>query len=237
MPERISEGNPESGLAKKLGEFLVEKNFINGIDLWERSWGCKYENKKIYMNDVPMSKEQYEHYIFRLGENSFTREQLFPNQSEADQYRFLHESGHGYQEYIKTKECPDDPESWYTEASKGQIKSYTALLFEHCYDLRKKNPGKGLSTWGNVLDYNCVKDADSQNATRANEDANELITMYLWNPKYLDTFLKYISCEIPCYGELNISNDKLIKLPHEEKELIKIVVEKVIADMKKNINI
>lgn len=239
LPERASVGNPEKGLAKKLGAFLVEKDFINGIDIWEGSWGCKYENGKIYINDLPMSKEQYEYYVFRLGENPSTGEQLFPKRSEreVDQYRFLHETSHAYQEYIKAKECPDSPELWYDKASRGQIKSFSALLFEHCYDLRKANPGKGLSTWGNVPDYNSIENQDSQNATRAIEDANELVTMYLWNPKYLDTFFDYISCEITGYGEADLLKDKLIKLPHEKKELLKVVVEKIIADMKKNINI
>ena len=63
----------------------------------------------------------------------------------------------------------------------------------------------GLSTWGNVPDYDNISEP-SQSAIRAIEDANELITMYLWNPKYLDVFLDYISINI---NEYDFSNLKI----------------------------
>lgn len=222
MPEKRNEGNEDHELAKQLGDFLVDQEYIKAIDIWRGSWGCKYENRKIYINDHQMPAAAYNYYIFRLGETLETQKPLFPEAGEeADQYRFLHETSHAYQEYLQAKESPDNPYRWCDRViSEGNehIDSNLSLLFKYCYKKRHDNPGKGLSTWGNVPDYNNIEDLRSQNATRAIEDANELVTMYLWHPEYLDTYLSYIAGEIPGYGEASIAEDQLIKISLAEKK-------------------
>lgn len=237
LPDRRNEGNPDKDLAEDMWKFLADKGFINKVDMWRGSWGCKYENGTIYINEHPMPREQYEYYIFRLGKDSSTGRQLFPKEgNEADMYRYLHEASHGYQEYIKSKECPNNPEMWYTKAIGDEIESYSSLLFDFCYNKRRENPERGLSTFGNVSNYNSITDPDSQRATRANEDVNEFITMYLWNPQYLDTYLEYLSGNISGYGDLNLREGRLIKLSNREKELLKIIINKIIMEMKENIS-
>lgn len=242
LPERRDASNPEKELARQLGSFLVDQGYIAEIGMWKGSWGCKYGNKKISINEYPMPKQQYEYYIFRLGADATTGEQLFPdNGGETDQYRFLHETGHAYQQYRIDKESPDNPRMWYDRVlkeGKEKIISTYGLLFEFCYKKRKENKieaadvDRGLSTWGNVPDYACVQDASSQIAVRAIEDANELVTMYLWNPQYLATFLEYLSENIPGYNEQSLQNDRLIKISEEEKEALKLLVEEYIEEMK-----
>ena len=236
LPERRDGGNPDKDLAKKLGSFLVNKGFIVDIGMWKGSWGCKYGNKKISINEYPMPEKEYEYYIFRLGVDAATGKQLFPeNGDEADQYRFLHETGHAYQQYLINKESSDNPLMWYDRVLKegeGKIKSTFGLLFEFCYKRRTANVNKGLSTWGNVPNYNCVQDPSSQNAVRAIEDANELVTMYLWPPQYLDAFLDYLSGPIPGYGKSSLHQDRLLKISEDEKEAIKLLIGEYIREMK-----
>ncbi len=242
LPEKASEGNFEKDLSQKLGSFLVDQGYINKIDMWKGSWGCKYdeEEKAVYLNELPMPKREYEYYIVRLGKNSANGQNLFPtNGDETDQYRFLHETSHAYQQLLMDNEAPDNPGQWYDRVlsdDEQQIDSNLGLLFQYCYQKRKENPQKGLSTWGNVPDYNSVQGESSQNATRAIEDANELVTMYLWNPEYLSTFLEYVSVNITGYDETNLAEDKLIKISNTEKESLKDLIRGYIAEMKKNID-
>lgn len=70
---------------------------------------------------------------------------------------------------------------------------------------------------------------------RAYEDVNELITMYLWHPEYIETFLEYISWNIPWYGRSSIEDDWLIKITEEEKAFLKILIGNYINEMKRNI--
>lgn len=244
LPERREGGNPEKELARELGIFVVNQGYVSEIDMWKGSWGCKYGNKKISINEYPMPQKEYEYYIFRLGADTETGTQLFPeNGDETDQYRFLHETSHAYQQYLVDKESPDNPRMWYDRALKegeGKIDSNYGLLFEFCYRKRKESkrraedPDRGLSTWGNVPDYNCVSDASSQNAVRAIEDANELVTMYLWNPQYLTTFLEYLSGNVPGYDEMSLQEDRLLKISEKEKEKesLKLLVGEYILEMK-----
>lgn len=233
LPEKRDAGNQDKNLAKVLGSFLVDQGYISGIDMWRGSWGCKYENKKIYLNEQPMPDDQYNYYIFRLGENSETGKKLFPTKGEeADQYRFLHETSHAYQEFLMDKESSDSSGAWYNKVLSNEIDSNLGLLFEYCYKKRQENPDCGLSTWGNVPDYDNVQHLSSRNAVRAIEDANELVTMYLWHPEYLDTFLDYVSGKIPGYDDSNLKEDKLTKITEEERKSLKILLEEYITEMK-----
>lgn len=240
LPDRGDGGNPDRELARELGSFLVDQGYIAGIDMWRGTWGCKYEDKKVYLNEHPMPKKQYEYYIFRIGRDAATGKQLYPeNGRETDQYRFLHETSHAYQQYLMEKESPENPLMWYdrvVKEGKGKIKSIFGILFEYCFKKRTGNINKGLSTWGNVPDYNCIQDLNSQGATRALEDANELVTMYLWNPQYLDTFLEYLSGNIPGYDEQSLQKDRLLKISGEEKAALKLLVEEYIREMKREMS-
>lgn len=233
LPEKRDAGNQDKNLAKGLGSFLVDQGYISEIDMWRGSWGCKYENKKIYLNELPMPDDQYNYYIFRLGENSETGKELFPTKGEeADQYRFLHETSHAYQEFLMDKESSGSSGAWYNKVLSHEIDSNLGLLFEYCYKKRNESHNRGLSTWGNVPDYNNVRHLPSQNAVRAIEDANELVTMYLWHPEYLDTFFDYVSGKIPGYDDSNLQEDKLTKITEEERESLKILLEEYITEMK-----
>ncbi len=240
LPNKREANNPDKDLARNLGDFLVDEGFISEIGINRGSWGYKYENKAINISGVPMPKAQYDYYIFRLGRDPNGGKELFPLiGDETDQYRFLHEVGHAYQDYLIHQESPDNPEGWYDRvlADGGvAVNSNFELLFRYCFKKRVENPGKGLSTWGNVPDYESVQDQASQYATRAVEDANELIVMYLWNPQYLRTFLDYLSGKIPGYGDANLQEDGLIKISAEEVEALKLAIEEYIAGMKQEIS-
>ncbi len=182
-----------------------------------------------------MSHENYEYYIFRLGQNQQTGQNLFPDfGDETDQYRFLHETSHAYQDYLMNKESNGEKDKWYDKVINREINSIFGILFEYCYKKRREQ-NSGLSTWGNVPDYNNVSEP-SQSAVRAIEDANELITMYLWNPKYLDIFLDYVSCNIDGFNEENIRNDGLSKITQQERSRLKQLIQEYIKEMKQNIN-
>ncbi len=183
-----------------------------------------------------MPTEQYNYYIFRLGKNSATGENLFPKPGdETDQYRFLHETSHAYQKYLMQEESPAEPTKWYEKVLSGKIVSELGILFEFCYQKRTQDPERGLSTWGNVPDYNAVKHAASRNAVRAIEDANELITMALWHPEYLKTFLDYVAGKIPGYREQNLEQDGLIRITDSENNALQILINQYIKKMHDNI--
>ncbi len=232
LPDRIN--TDKSKLPIELGDFLVDKNIIRGIDVWRNSWGFKYENNKIYIAENEMPAEQYKYYIFRLGIDPDTQEALFPKPDETDQYRFLHEVSHAYQEYLMKKESPDNPNAWYTRVLNNQIDSNYAILWLFCFKKREQNNG-GFSTWGNVPDYNTVADPTSQRAVRAVEDANELVTMYLWNPNYFKAFLDYLSCAIDGYSDDDLERDGLIKLSSEEKVALSSLVEEYVNEIRNDI--
>jgi hypothetical protein len=232
LPERIK--HKDFSLPQKLGNFLVDQNLIQGIGVWTNSWGFKYENRKIYIAGNKMPDKQYLYYIFRLGIDPETREPLFPNPNETDQYRFLHETSHAYQKYLTIKENPNNPDQWYTKASNNEIDSNYAILWNFCFKKRLQG-GKGLSTWGNVPDYNSIQNPQSQAAIKAIEDVNELVTMYLWHPKYFETFLDYLSGNISGYGDSELENDNLAKISKTEKEALASLIKDYVDEMKKNI--
>ena len=132
------------------------------------------------------------------------------------------------------KETNGHKNEWYDKVVKQEINSVFGILFEYCYKKRREQ-SLGLSTWGNVPDYNSVSEP-SQSAVRAIEDANELITMYLWNPKYFDTFLDYVSCNIPGFNEQSLREDGLGKITQQEKEGLKQLIKEYINEMKQNIS-
>lgn len=235
LPDRIGTTNENKNLPKDLGKFLVDKDFIKGIDMWE-SWGFRYnsEDKKISIAEIDMSKESYNYYIFRLGLGS-NGESLYPEYgTETDQYRFLHETGHAYQSYLVKKESSVlkiDPMSWHNEAVKGEDNSTFSMLFNLCYKIRSVNENKGLSTWGNVPDYNGIDGNSNRIAMRALEDANELVVMKLWHPKYLETFLDYVSLKINGFNESNLESDRLVKIGEKAKSDLKEIVDLYVEEM------
>lgn len=240
LPERIGENNNDRYLGKKLGNFLVDEDYIKDIKIWHGSWGFKYKDKEIAIAENEMSEENYKYYIFRLGVNSKNGECLYPKLGdETDQYRFLHETNHAYQDYLINKESRKnniDSVNWHNKAVVEELDSNFSLLFKFCYENRKNNYGKGLSTWGNVPDYNSIENQDSQNAIRAIEDANEMVTMYMWHPEYLETFLNYVSLNIPEYKELDLDKDGFTKISNQERESLKALIEMYIEEMKTEIN-
>jgi hypothetical protein len=228
-PERLK--HEESNLPIQLGSFLVEKGFIRSIDVWRGSWGFKYEDKKVYLSDTPMPEAAYNYFIFRLGKDNKTGQPLYPSKSESDQYRFLHETCHAYQDFLTSTESSDNPDLWYDKAHKNNIDSTYAILFNYCLNKRLNSQGKGLSTWGNISDYNNYE-AATQQVARAIEDANELVTMYLWNPRYFETFLDYVAGDIPGFSENDLVNDGLTKISKSEKENLKKLIQMYVEEMR-----
>ncbi len=234
LPERICSGNQEKDIPRQLGIFLVDREYIKGVDCWKNSWGFKYDsrNRNISISEKEMSEESYNYYVFRLGKDA-NGEPLYPQKgTETDAYRFLHETSHAYQDFLIDK---DGASNWHDKAIKGEVDSIFSLLFGYCYQKRINNPGKGLSTWGNVPDYNSIENKNNQNVIRAVEDANELVTMCLWNQKYFETFLDYLSLSIPGYDVSSLEADKLAIISNDEKEALNVAVQLYIKEMKKNI--
>lgn len=246
LPEKTKEENPDRELPKKLGDFLIKNKCIEGIGVWRGSWGFKYENGTIHVSENPMPDTAKDYYIFKLPSRLSNGKEtnLFPiNDNEIDIYRFLHETSHAYQEHLMKKESPDTPQKWYDRVlleGSSKIDSTLGILFEFCKKKREQSAdGKGLSTWGNVPDYNRITHQESQFATRAIEDANELVTMYLWNPNYFETYIDYLSLSSNVadkgYNERNLDNDKLIKITEKEADAVKELVHNYVEEMKNEI--
>ena len=234
LPDKRNYDNPDANLAQNLGGFLVNQGYIRKIAPLSGSWGFMYEDKTISIGDQPISKTNYEHYFFRLGQNPQTREPLYPTgQDETDCYRFLHEVSHAYQDYLTKKENPTNPDTWYQKAASGELDSPFAVLFGVCAQIRQKDINRGLSTWGNVPDY--AADRSTELAARTIDDANELVTMYLWNPEYFNTYLDYLAGDYPGYGDQNLEEDGLTKLTPDGKELIRTLVMDYIEEMKQQV--
>ena len=234
IPTRL-DPNHQNRTGRQLADFLTDRGYIKTVKLWNRSWGFGYvsNDKAIYISELDMPRERYDYFVFRLGTASQNGERLYPQPDEMDQYRFLHEVSHGYQDYAINR---DGAEDWHDRALNGDINSSLSTLFSFCYQTRSENPGRGITTWGNQPDYNTISDNRSQIAIRAHEDANELVTMYLWSPEYFDTYLNYLSGNIPGYGESNLAQDGLAQLPNSKKELLKQVVLDYVDEMKRIIN-
>jgi hypothetical protein len=233
IPERINL-QKTNNLGKEIALFLARKGKIENVKTWRGSWGFKWESKEkaIYRSERPMPPEMYDKYVILLGKDEKSGEPLWPQPSEIDKYRFLHEVGHAYQDYQIEKD--GSGERWYDRAVKGEIDSYFGILFGYCYDLRTKNSGKGLSTWGSQSDYSNL-DLMQRNAVGALEDVNELATMYLWHPKYFETHMKYLAQEIPGYGRESLDRDNLTPINSDIKDLLIEAVTGYMAEAKESI--
>lgn len=230
LPRRISTDTTP----RNLGRFLMNRGFITSIHLWERSWGFRYQEdeRAIYTSERAMPRNVYDHYTVRLGYHPQSREALWPRYEEMDQYRFLHEVGHGYQSYVQTQEGQN---RWFDRALTGDADSHLATLFSFCYETREAQ-GRGVTTWGNQTGYNDIVDRRSQTATRAIEDANELITMYLWHPEYFTTYIKYLSLQLPRYTQANLDADGLTRITPQQATALGEVVKSYVDEMKERVS-
>lgn len=238
VPDRFNSKNNE--ILQKLWKFLQWKWFIKWI--WvSNDWWFSYNSwtRNIYSASASnaMPKEAYNYYIFRLWKETSNQANLFPDYwKETDRYRFLHEVWHAYQDYLINKEFPSNPDNWYTEAVSWRINSNFAKLYKLCFELRTtpENRGLWLSTWGNVPNY----DNPSYDPTwvRALEDANELVTMYLWHYEYFATFMDYLSLDIRWYDKSSIIKDWLIPLDQETKQEIETLVIELIKQIIRDID-
>ncbi len=258
VPPKALRGDENEDIEKKLGDFLVEKGYIKGVDERKEDWGFMYHSvtKKISVSQKEMPHMKWEHCIFKAGFNEETKEDLFPSPGqETEKYRFLHEANHAYQEYLCYKESPDDAKEWYQKVLEGEIESPYGGLFEFCFQKRieedekegmKKTIEKGLSVWGNAPNYNHKEEGAlnkaSEIAVRAQEDANELATMFLWHPRYFDVYLDYLSLNHNNYQirekELtkeDLEKRGLIQITKEEANYLKKMVLDYIEEMKRNI--
>ena len=255
LPKRAETENQDKDLPKALGEFLVHQEYIKNIGMHEESWVFEYnsENRTIYISEEEIPSTTWRDFFFRKQTTLEEATELFPmhpiytpegEKDELDIYRFLHETSHAYQEYLKDKESAENnfpPKHYFDNAVKEKITTPFAKLFSFCYSKRKKNFEKnsiirGLSTWGGIQHYQYgeneeIKNQNSEHAVRSLEDANELVTMFLWHRKYFETYLKYLQDNFPT--ELYKRN--LTKLEEEETEFLRDNVENLIEDMKKEI--
>lgn len=231
VPERLNEFG-QNNFLPYLGKFLTEKGYIKKIDVWRGSWGFGYipNEGKILINDLPMSKNSYNYLIFRLGESSNTGEYLFPTEKETDQYRMIHEVSHAFQSYLVEKERGDETE-WLLDAVSGTSQTTFSKLVAICYKFRENSPKEGLTTFGNQVDYDRIKNPMKQLLTRSFEDANELVTLSLWHPEYFETFLKYLNLNIPNYTQANLDEDGLVRIDDITRNELKRLVINYITEM------
>ncbi len=259
VPRKATEGDENRDIEKSLGLFLVEREFIKGIEKREEDWGFMYHSvtRKISLSEKEMPHIKWEHCIFKVGDNEKTGENIFPSPGpETEKYRFLHEANHAYQDYLCGKECPDNPKEWYQKVLEGEIDSCYGKLFFFCFKKREENDEnegekrkkeKGLSVWGNAPNYGKEEDGNilnraSEIAVRAQEDANELVTMFLWHPSYLDVYLDYLSLNYnnPQIREKELTGEDLekrgvIRISSEEVCLLKKMVRAYAEEMKEKI--
>ena len=264
LPERARTENDNIELPKALGEFLVEQEYNKNIAMHYESWvfGYNSENKTIYISKEEMPQTTWRDFTFRKQTTLESRDGEEPRneplgpvhpiynsnggENELKVYRFLHETIYAYQEYLKDSESAKrklDPKYYYENAVNQIIDTPFAKLFSFCYLKRKNNYERinvirGLSTWGNIEDYNYedneeIPNQNSEHASRALKDANELITMYLWNPKYFETYMNYLS-PAPNAGEL-LYKKGLLKLKKEEACHLGDLVNILVEDMKESI--
>lgn len=261
VPRKAIEGDENKDIEKRLGYFLVDCGYIQGIEKREDDWGFVYYSitRKIAVSQKEMPHSKWEHCIFKMGINEKTKENLFPNPGEETQmYRFLHEANHAYQEYLCFNECSHDPKLWYEKVLSGEIVSCYGDLFNFCFQKRveedcregeRKEKERGLSIWGNAPNYSSKNDENIPNraseiAVRTQEDANELITMFLWHPKYFEVYLDYLSLnhENSQVREKEITKEDLekeglLQLKKGEVEQLKEMVSLYVNEMKGKLEI
>ncbi len=239
VPRKAIEGDENRTLEPELGAFLVENGYIKGIEEQKHGWGFIYSSstRKIYTSEKWMPKEKWKHCIFRVGINEEVGESFYPEPGEeTKKYRFLHEVNHAYQEYLFSRESVDDPKLWHERSLQGKIDSCFSDLFNFCFQKRDNFPKRGLSIWGSAPQYDRHKDKSiinkmSEIAVRAQEDANELVTMYIWHPKYFHTFLDYLENS----KEEDLKKECLLGLQKEEADYLKVVVKRYVEEMKLNL--
>jgi hypothetical protein len=259
VPEKAKQGDINKDIEKKLGCFLVDKGYIKETEERDDDWSFVYYSitRKVSVSEKGMPHQKWEDCIFKMGKNEKTGEDIFPVPGvETKKYRFLHEANHAYQEYLCSKESPDNPREWYQRSLQGEVSSAYGMLFNFCFrkreeadiNKREKEPSRGLSIWGNALNYNYkeneqIPNKASEIAVRAQEDANEMITMFLWHPFYFNTYLDYLSLN---YDNINIRERELTKedlekcnlvsLSKQEKEVLENIVKLYVKEMKREIS-
>ncbi len=259
VPSKAVEGDENKDIERKLGNFLVDKGYIKGIKKREEDWGFMYHSvtRKISVSQKEMPHVKWEQCIFKVGINEKTKENLFPSPGpETEKYRFLHEANHAYQEYLCCRESEEDPQAWYQKVLEGEINSCYGKLFAFCFRKREENDEeegekrkkeKGISVWGNAPNYDCkgensIPNRASEIAVRAQEDANELVTMFLWHPAYFNVYLDYLSLNHnnPQIREKELTKEDLekrglVRISKEEVDYLKQTVLEYIEEMKRNI--
>lgn len=258
VPLKAIEGDENKEIERDLGFFLVEKGYIQDVEEKDDDWSFVYYSvtRKIAVSQKEMPHGKWEQCIFKMGVNRETGENLFPSPGEeTEKYRFLHEANHAYQEYLCAFESPEDPKAWHEKVIEEKIESYYGDLFYFCFQKRaeeeestKETFKKGLSVWGNAPNYNHEDDENIPNkaseiAVRAQEDANELATMFLWHPEYFNCYLDYLSLnhENSEVREKEITKEDLIKnglvqISKEEADYLRKIVSLYVEEMKSNIN-
>ncbi len=259
VPKKARAGDKNEDIERELGDFLIKKGYIKGIEERDRDWGFVYHSftRKVSVSEKEMPHRKWEDCIFKMGRNKETGENLFPDPGpETEKYRFLHEANHAYQEYLCSKESPEAPEEFYQKALEGNIDCPYARLFSFCFQKRKdsrecekeRSSPKGISVWGNAPHYAYRADEEIPNeasevAVRAQEDANELVTMFLWHPDYFDMYLDYLSLnyENPEVREKELTREDLerrglLSLSKEEASQLKNIVLSYVEKMKELID-
>ncbi len=258
VPDKAIAGDENENIEEMLGDFLIENEYIRETDKRDEDWGFVYYSvtRKISVSEKEMPHQKWEDCIFKMGKNIKTGEDLFPNPGvETKKYRFLHEANHAYQEYLCFRESPENPKEWYQKSVQGELNSSYSLLFNFCFrkreeaDINKKegSPQSGLSIWGNAQNYdykgvNDIPNKASEIAVRSQEDANELVTMFLWHPSYFEIYLDYLSLnyENNQIRERELTKEDLEKcnlvfLSKNEVDILKKIVRSYTKEMKKNI--
>lgn len=222
---------------KDLANKLTDEGLISEVKVWRNSWGYMYDpsGKSVYISQHPMPEQAYNRYVIMLG-TDLQGNPLWPQRDEMDQYRFLHEVSHAYQYYLVKKEVgikgsqqiPSEGTEIGTDSTFGQ-------LLDICHTIRKHfNGNKGLTTWGSQADYDTIQPKEEEIRTRAMEDANELVTMYLWNPFYFYKVMEYLAGDIPGYGVQSLSQDRLALITSYGKQKITDLVQDYVSEMKRN---
>ncbi len=257
LPERARIQNNNVELPKVLGKFLVIQGYIKNIAIHQEGWDFQYDsqNNTIYISEEEMPQTIWRDFTFRKQTKleDGQAEPLGPMHSmynrngrknELGTYRFLHETCYAYQDYLKNKESTErnfDPKEYYNNAVEGTIDTTFTKLLSFCYLKRKKlhekfNVTRGLSTWGNSVSYNYgenegILNQNSEYATRALKDANELVTMYLWNPRFFETYTTYLHTN----PQVQLYKKGLLKLKEEETNYLVDLVKIFVEEMKENI--
>ncbi len=236
LPKRAEIENKNGELPKDLGNFLIETGDIKDVVIDNETWEFKYncQEKTISISQEEMPANIWRDFVFRKQTTlkSGASESLFPmhpmyngnsQKNDLEIYRFLQQTVNAYQGYLKNKE---------SSVSTQQHSPYSNL-FTFCYSKRKTIAEKisvvrGLSTWGSIQN-----DENIQNQSiRALKDVNELITIYLWNPQYFDSYIDYLNTN----QTLQLYKKHLVKIDDYEAKYIKENTVMLITDMKKDIN-